>query len=301
MDPEAAPEPDGEVVRRFGVEPEQFLGGGHHQSWRCRRPGGEPVVLRVRPPLGEVSYEHRVAARLDESGWPVPVLVDEPITVEGGLWGLFRWLPGVHRTDAGSPEEQRDRGALLAEIHDTTSGFLDLGQRPGCVEAHDVVADPTLDDNLAAYGVWFPDEARLMAWHLERARARFAELPVDAAPRVVLHGDFASWNLLYEDGRMTGVLDLEATHVNLAVADFALSWRGDADEVVLAYDRRRPLDELDWELLTPVWWSWLFLGVAKAIGQMRQGETDPRILRWTVVNLAKRSPLMRGLAPAYAG
>ena len=296
------PVPTAEVLVAYGVEPKRFLGGGHHHNWLCRR-GGDNVVLRqyVRPPLGDLRYEHVVADRLDAAGWPVPVLLEEPVVADGSTWGLFRWLPGRARDDADTVEERSDRGQLLASLHQTTADFVDLGQRPGCLEAHEVLADPELDDHLAAYAVWFPRESHIMAWHLERARARFAEVDLDAATRVVLHGDFAAWNLLYEAGQLTGIVDLEATHLNFRVADFALAWRGEADEVVWAYDARQSLDEVDWALLVPVFWAWVFLGVADGIKQMRDRAIEPRVLRWTVVNLVKRTPIMGDLGAPYPG
>ena len=294
------PLPTADVLAAFGVDPVRYLGGGHHQNWLCHR-GADNVVLRryVRRPLGELSYEHVVADRLDAAGWPVPVLLEPPVMANGSTWGLFRWLPGSPRDDADTAAERSDRGLLLAELHQTTARFVDLGQRPGCVEAHDVLADPDLDTGLAAYAAWYPREAHVMAWHLDRARARFTELNVDEAERVVLHGDFAPWNLLYESGRLTGIVDLEATHLNLRVADFALAWRGEADEVVWAYDSRQHLDELDWALLVPVFWAWLFLGVADALKQMTDGIVEPRVLRWTVGNLVKRTPIMGDLSAPY--
>jgi aminoglycoside phosphotransferase (APT) family kinase protein len=290
------------VLAGYGVEAVRFLGGGHHQNWLCHR-RGENVVLRryVRPPLGDVHYEHVVAGRLADAGWPVPVLLDEPAVVDGSSWALFRWLPGQSRNDADSAEERRDRGRLLAELHETTAGFLDLGQRPGCVESHEVLADSDLDSRVAAYAAWFPNEAHLLAWHLERARRSFSDLRLDEATRVVLHGDFAPWNLLYQSGRLSGIVDLEAAHLNFRVADFALAWRGEADEVVRAYDTCHRLDDIDWALLTPVFWAWLFLGVSRAIAQMSEGVVEPRVLRWTVGNLVKRTPLMGALSTPYPG
>lgn len=289
------------MLRAFELTVERFMGGGHHENWLCRR-GDQRVALRryVRPPLGDVAYEHRVAGRLDQAGWPVPVLLEPAVTVDDDAWAIFRWLPGTTRTDADSAQERDDRGALLAELHNTSRELVDLGQRQGCLEAHEVVADESLDGHISAYARWFPEESRVMAWHLDRARTRFSSLDLDGARRVVLHGDFAPWNLLFDGGRLTGVVDLEATHLNFLVADFALSWRGYADEVVLAYDRSQRLEALDWELLTPTWWAWLFLGVAKAIGMMRDGVVEPRLLRWTVNNLVLRSPLMRDLAVPYS-
>ena len=294
--------PSRQVTDAYGIRVVGFLGGGHHQNWLCVR-GETNVVLRryVRPPLGDIAYEHVVAARLDAEGWPVPVLLESPLVAGGTTWGLFRWLRGASRDSAETVEECRERGRHLAELHETTSRLVDLGQRPGCREAHDVVADPRLDAALTAYATWFPREAHVMAWHLDRVRACLADLDVAAAPRVVLHGDFTPWNLLYESDVLAGVLDLEATHVNFRVADFAGAWRGEADELVHAYNSQRPLDELEWSLLTPVYWCWLFLGVAHQIEAMINGEVEPRRLRWPVTQLVKRTPLMRELQAPYPG
>src|SRR5687768_3135428 len=102
-----APEPNAEVLARYALEPVRFLGGGHHQNWLCLRRSERAVLRRyVRPPIGELSYEHIVAERLDAAGWAVPVLLEEPVVVEGGTWGLFRWLPGVARDDADTAQER---------------------------------------------------------------------------------------------------------------------------------------------------------------------------------------------------
>ena len=62
---------------------------------------------------------------------------------------------------------------------------------------------------------------------------------------VVLHGDFTCWNLLFEHGHLTGVLDFEATHLNYRVADFALAWRGQQSDVIRGYEEVSPLSDLD--------------------------------------------------------
>lgn len=64
-----------------------------------------------------------------------------------------------------------------------------------------------MDGRLAAYEQWFPAEARVLRWHLERARLLLDDIDLDRARRVVLHSDFALWNLLYEDETLPGVLD----------------------------------------------------------------------------------------------
>ncbi|MER7418511.1 phosphotransferase [Micromonospora peucetia] len=84
-----------------------------------------------------------------------------------------------------------------------------------------------------------------MAGHPERRGVRGQALrPV--------HGDFTPWNPLFDHGRLTGVLDFEATHHTYQVADFALSWRGYHDDVLVGYDKVRPLPEVEWRLASPI-------------------------------------------------
>lgn len=52
-----------------------------------------------------------------------------------------------------------------------------------------------------------------------------------------------------------------------------------------------PLGDVDRALIAPVFWSWLFLGVADAIEAMIATNT-PTDLRWTTSNLVKRTALM---------
>ena len=123
---------------------------------------------------------------------------------------------------------------------------------------------------------------------LEAAAGWFADHPDVDAPRSVIHGDFTPWNLLFsDDGRLTGVLDFEASHYTFQVADFALSWRGYQDEVLLGYDSVRPLSDLEWQLIRPAYQAWLFLGVRDALTA-----GPPANLDWQVAHLRKRSTLI---------
>jgi hypothetical protein len=101
---------------------------------------------------------------------------------------------------------------------------------------------------------------------------------------------------------LTGILDFEATHLNYRVADFALSWRGDQDEVIEGYEEVHPLSERDRQLLIPAYWSWLFLGVKTEIEAMTSGKASAHGFDWQIKHLLRRSPLMRELgAREYPG
>ncbi len=291
----AGTNPPEAVTRRLGLTVVADLGGRRDGHWLATRQGARFVLRRFAPkPFGDIAYEMSVLEALGKRGWPVPAPAVEPFGMDGTTWGLFEWLPGAPIEERSS-DDQRMRGRLLAALHDELDDLdsaLGLGQRGGCQEAHEVVEDPELDTQLAAHERWFPEDALVMRWHLDRARTLFDRADLASARRTVLHSDFAPWNLLYRDGDLSGVLDFETTHRNFVVADFALSWRGEADAVIEGYRSVRPLDEADLHLLTPVFWAWMFLGVVDALRAMHDGRIEPRRLQWTVTNLLKRSSLM---------
>lgn len=288
------------VLKRLGIDLDRPLEGGRrNQYWLARR-REEPVVLRrfAEPAFGDRAYELDVLRALDARGWPVPAPLGDPVEAAGATWGLFRWLPGStprRETEAA----QRERGRLLGRLHVDLDELTAMGQRPGCRMADEIVADPALHEALAGYERFFPDDAHLLRWHAERAVDLFRQVDVGLARRTVVHSDLAFWNLLFEDGELTGIVDFDATHLNFAVADFACSWRGKYDAVIDGYDEVRPLGDLDRHLLAPVFWGWLFIRVADDIGAMLAGTAAPARLEWTISKLPLRSPKMAAGAAPY--
>jgi Ser/Thr protein kinase RdoA (MazF antagonist) len=150
-----------------------------------------------------------------------------------------------------------------------------------------VVADPALERLLRVPSKADPTASRMLLTCRDAALTWFADHPAAAAPQSVIHGDFTPWNLLYDGGRLTGLVDFEATHHTFQVADFALSWRGYHDDVIRGYDEVRPLSDLEWHLIRPAYWAWLLLGVADALAA-----GPPPDLEWQVAHLCKHSPLL---------
>ncbi|BCJ46899.1 hypothetical protein GCM10010168_35810 [Actinoplanes ianthinogenes] len=277
--------PDPEVCARWRLVAGPLLSARSTYTWAATR-DGRPYILQRLDPAGQPDwgYPLRVAAALRERGWPTPEPAEEPWITPDGVWLLTHRLPGRPLVAGGadSPGQQRRRGRLLAEVHAAlaTAGITE--QRGGFREPVEVLADPELERVLRAYEKLHPDDGALLLAGREATLAWFAANPADAAPRGVLHGDFAPWNLLFEDGRLTGVLDFEASHRSLLVADFALSWRGYQDAVISGYHEVRPLSELERRLIVPTYHAWLFLGLAGA---------DPTTvdLSWNAAHLRRRS------------
>ncbi len=130
------------------------------------------------------------------------------------------------------------------------------------------------------------EDVRILRRHLERSRERVSELRLRERAGIVIHGDFTPWNLRFQEGRLSGILDFELAHWDHRVGDFALSWRGKHDEVIFGYDEVSPLEPEEWELLTPMWWAGL---IENACQHLEAGTRDDG---WFIRKLLERSPLM---------
>jgi aminoglycoside phosphotransferase (APT) family kinase protein len=181
----------------------------------------------------------------------------------------------------------------LARLHEATASLVDMGQRRGFRTADEVVCDPRLLEAIRKYERVRPAAGHAMRWHLDKACEMFDGLPLDGVETIVLHGDFTPWNMLFEGERVSGIVDFEATHLNYRVSDFALSWRGHQDEVVQGYEQVRALNELDWQLLVPCYWSWLFLGTQEEISLMIHENAPYHDFAWQVRHLIGRSKISR--------
>jgi Ser/Thr protein kinase RdoA (MazF antagonist) len=277
--------PDG-ILERFGLELIAPLGGRLNQHWLVHRRGEQFVLRRWSQPGEEVGYELRLLASIAALGWPVAAAIEGPVECSSEAWSLFPFLPGDPPAIDDRMAEQRARGRLLAEFHHDLARLGEFGQRRGWRRCEEILADPALDPLLAEHERAQLEEVRILRWHLDRARARIASLQPHLRPGMVIHGDFTPWNLRFQAGRLSGILDFELAHWDHRVGEFALSWRGRHDAVIHAYAELSPLDPEEWELLTPVWWAGL---IDSACHHLAAGTRDDG---WIIKSLLRRSPLM---------
>lgn len=286
------------VLQTWNLSPIKSLGGRINHHWLVERGGRIVVLRRFAAVHTDIGYELDVLRGLDRLGWPVPVALDEPMKYAGAWWCLFSHLAGSQTRRTGAAE-QRLRGRLLAELHESTETLASLGQRKGFERTDTIVNDPDLTDAVRAYEALQPDVGHMMRWHIDRARACLEELDLKGVEQIVLHSDFTAWNLLFDDDTLSGVLDFESTHLDFRVADFALAWRGTYDDVVHGYEEIRRLSELDRQLLVPVFWGWLFRGVKEEMQNMLDGRRTSHGFDWQVKQLARRSTLFGEMADPY--
>ncbi|MBO7744546.1 phosphotransferase [Paenibacillus sp. MWE-103] len=287
--------PGQEVLERLGVRSAVPLGGRLNLHWLVAAQHERLVLRRWAPGTSreDIDYEARLLRRVAALGWPVAPIVEGPFEAQGAMWSLHPFLPGNPPAEDAGDSDRRARGRLLARFHADLATLDGIGQRGGWRRCEEILGDETLDRVLAEGERSRPEEVRMLRWHLARARERTAGLQLQDRPGIVVHGDFTPWNLRFQDGKLTGILDFELAHRDHRIGDFALTWRGRYDEVVYGYDEVSPLEPEEWELLTPMWWAGL---VELACRHLAEGTWDDG---WIIKKLLVRSPLMGRDAAAH--
>jgi aminoglycoside phosphotransferase (APT) family kinase protein len=283
------PSPPGACLTHFAATPVQFLGGRRNQHWLVKTPHGQFVLREFADDtLASADYECKLLRLLHEREWPVPVRVGAPLEHHGQVWCLFTQRPGMPLAGKDALS-QRARGRLLAQLHEATSALTGLGQRPDFMQADEMLNDASLLAAVTRYERQDAEAGHVMRWHLDKARALIADIDVTHLSRIILHGDFAPWNLLYDGGALTGVIDFEAAHLNCRVSDFALSWRGSQDDVIDGYEENHALSDVDRQMIVPAFWAWLFRGVREEIEAAEQDATAAADFKWQIRHFLLRS------------
>lgn len=206
---------------------ERLSGGANMESWRFTA-GAETCVLRRAPSLEMMQgrpLTHANEAALIRAARASGVLAPEVLVElepEDGLGSGY-----IMRSISGSP----DPNLFLAKA-DPALGIADIARELAATHRIDCtgLAVPVMDTAAAlgelrsrfmSYGGDRPILALALRW-LE------ANIPPPAVPHLV-HGDFRLGNLMFEHGRLTGVLDWELAHLGDPHEDLAFGcmtvWR----------------------------------------------------------------------------
>jgi Ser/Thr protein kinase RdoA (MazF antagonist) len=242
---------------------------GENGSWLVElaereRAGAQPIVLRRyhdRATLADLAYEHSVLHYLAGAGWVVPEPVGEVIRHENLWYCPTRYVPGL-AIRGESIAQRRRRGADLARLHLALRGLDErMGQRPGWRPQHTAVtAHAGIDWDACVSGL-AEVAPRLGAWACSAAdqvRAGMAAVGACELPVMVVHGDFAEWNVHYSGGRLAGVIDFGLTHLDSRPYELAIARTYRAPQVIDAYRtelvrRGWPLSNLEEAAIEPVY------------------------------------------------
>lgn len=279
------------ALRRIGLPPptglERLSGGANMESWRFSS-GDEACVLRRAPSLDMMvgrPMDHAGEAALIRRAHAAGVLAPQVLVELGPADGIGSGY--VMRAIAGSP----DPVSFLAEA-DPVSAIADIARQLVATHATDCggLPVPVLDTAQALaelrkrfldYGGDRPILALALRW-LE------ANIPPAIQPCLV-HGDFRLGNLMFEHGRLTGVLDWELAHLGDWHEDLAFGcmmvWRfsrpdrpayglTSIEALAAAYEqaggaRFEPARFRFWMIYRTLWWA---LGCLRMGGYWRAGQ-----------------------------
>ena len=220
-------------------ELEKFAWGQSNPTYRIRAASGDYVLRRkpfgqLLPSAHAVDREYRLISALHPLGFPVPrtYALCTDADVIGAIFYVMELAKGRAYTNGALPEfEPPARRRMYEQLVDTladlhnidpvAAGLGDFG-KPGNYFERQVARwtrqyrDSQTDD--------LPQMERLIDYLP-------ASLPEQSRTSIV-HGDYRIDNVLFDDGRLTAVLDWELATLGDPVADFsylAMQWMMPAD------------------------------------------------------------------------
>jgi aminoglycoside phosphotransferase (APT) family kinase protein len=188
---------------------------------------GDDMVVRLplRPSSTRpIEKEHRwlpVLAPQLPIAIPVPLARGEPIDGYDWPWSVYPWFEGEDATAAQFDRRQAaaDLARFIAALHSIDSTG---GPEPGIANFGRGVPLAELDhytrQAIRASSGLVDTDAVMAAWE-EALRA-----PVWDQPAVWVHGDIASGNLLFRDGRLSAVIDFGGLGIGDPACDLIVAW-----------------------------------------------------------------------------
>ena len=218
---------------------EKFAAGQSNPTYRIAAASGDYVLRRkpfgpLLPSAHAVDREYRLLSALWPLGFPVPrpLAICEDETVAGAIFYVMQLAAGRSYANGALPEvdapaRTRMYGQLvdsLADLHSIDPDVAGLGDfgKPGNYFERQVARwtrqyrGSQTDD--------IPEMERLIAFLPQ-------SLPEQSRTGIV-HGDYRIDNALFDDGRLTAVLDWELATLGDPLADFsylAMQWMMPAD------------------------------------------------------------------------
>jgi aminoglycoside phosphotransferase (APT) family kinase protein len=220
-----------------------------------------PLVLRLYPQFygpHNAIWESTIQNVLAGQEYPVAraYLVCTDMSVLGGAFFIMDCLPGYPLVAAPMERVPGLLGETHAELHDIDPAPL--------VEALQDCGIAERDYRLASRFEGLQRRADQLPWIAPGVDWLLQHRPPEPERLSVCHGDFHPANLLYADGRVTGVLDwpgfavadpafdvanslmlitIPVRHMAASMPAFAsVDWDGVADLYLAAYRAHRPLD-----------------------------------------------------------
>jgi len=195
----------------------RLLGGQHAETWRVDTENPATSVVVRQFPVGDPAArrEQRVLRALDGLGGLAPAQLGGDLDGRRSPYptSLIGWLDGRPDITPADPGEwARELGRALAVVHAVPTERL--AELPSLFEgsggSEEILAGPPAAE----------------------VRLRWSE--VVGSPQVLTHGDYWSGNVVWRDGRLTGIVDLSSG--SRGPRGFDLGWC--RLDLVLLFDER---------------------------------------------------------------
>jgi aminoglycoside phosphotransferase (APT) family kinase protein len=244
----------------------QLQGGYETLTYRFKLSGvgdeiSKSLVLRLYPQFyGTKSavWESTVQNVLAGEGYPVAKVhfICTDMSILGGAFFIMEHLPGQLLITAPPETVPEILGKTHAELHkiDSKSLFETLSEKG--IDEYRYRLNSRFD--------WLKNKARKLPWIRESVSWLIENRPPEPERLAVCHGDFHALNILFDDGRVTGVLDwpgfaitdpvfdvantimlttIPSKHLGALMDGFSsVDWDFMAELYLAAYRDHRPLD-----------------------------------------------------------
>ncbi|MGE0601955.1 MAG: phosphotransferase enzyme family protein [Dehalococcoidia bacterium] len=293
---ELVPETVLEAFGFVGANSKMFERGVINRHWLVAR-GDESIVIRRYHPsrtAAAIGWEQRLVQQAASRSWPVAAAspaADGSILFahEGRFWAAAPFLPGESRSPGSeTPAQYHIIGRLLGRLHRDLAGFASEGQRPdfGKLWELDAWVAPagfgSFNQILRDFETEYPDLAQLVRRQRYRSLRELSRLKYPDLPELPIHGDFQRWNLLWQDGQLTGLLDFDQARLDAFVADIAPLLMPHmplelpfARALLEGYQSVRPLSDTEWDLLPALVRASLLWWVAYVLADWRRTKVEP--------------------------
>jgi 4-aminobutyrate aminotransferase-like enzyme/Ser/Thr protein kinase RdoA (MazF antagonist) len=323
--PRFRPEDATRLVREaYGLESSVVseLPSERDQNFHLREASGRELVLKIASSAESRSildFQNQALERVAERdpGLPIPRLRRSSkgeriaaITDAGGTSFLCRLFDHLSGKPLASARPQSDKilrsvGRSMARLDRALDGFTHPEQkRPLKWNAEN--AREVVDDALALVS---SDERRDLLGHYRKLIEEEAAPGLATLPRGVIHNDANDYNLLVDEGEISGILDFGDMLESAVVCELANACAyvmfGKADPLRAAraatagYHQERPLREEEIRLLFPLIVTRLAMSVAISARQF-QDEPEKEYLRVSEASAWKLLSRLRAESPRLA-
>jgi Ser/Thr protein kinase RdoA (MazF antagonist) len=282
-------------------KPQVPPGPGRSYSLAVRTERGRKLLKRYKHtvPVASIVHEHSILAYLAHVDFPAPHLVTTPagetlVCHDGHNYALFDFIDGgfQYHNYFLLPAQQRQfiasAGEVLALLHYELRGFVPQGHNPNGFKSRQEGWWRDLDWYASRLTRCIEETRRLQAsagdtgaaWllpqagYLEELLYRLDAALKDAAlPRLIIHGDYGPYNLLFRRGAPVTILDFEIARLDWRATELVDAlWRFTYSRLGFslakmkwfldAYRARFAVDADELRLLPAVW---EFLNVRRCI------------------------------------